>query len=152
MQAKQGSSFRESPGLRPGFQPWLPPSVPPPSPDRTWPLLHGRRPPSASILLSYPLICPATCLGPDFSGPCRASNPSGSLSQHFWVTKLRQENHRNKGQLHIALHSLQPGFLFFFQFISVAQSCLTLCDTMDCSITSLPVHHQFPEFTQTHVH
>ena len=35
------------------------------------------------------------------------------------------------------------------QFSLVAQSCPTLCDPMDCSMSSLPVHHQFPEFTQT---
>ena len=35
---------------------------------------------------------------------------------------------------------------------SVAQSCPTLCNPMDCSISGLPVHHQFPELTQTHVH
>ena len=34
----------------------------------------------------------------------------------------------------------------------VAQSCLTLCDPMDCSTPGLPVHHQFLEFAQTHVH
>ena len=34
---------------------------------------------------------------------------------------------------------------------SVAQSCLTLCDPMNCSKQGLPVHHQLPEFTQTHV-
>ena len=38
------------------------------------------------------------------------------------------------------------------QFSSVAQSCLTLCDPMDCSMAGLPVHHLLPEFTQTHVH
>ena len=38
------------------------------------------------------------------------------------------------------------------QFSSVAQSCLTLCDPMNCSRPSLPVHHQLPESTQTHVH
>ena len=38
------------------------------------------------------------------------------------------------------------------QFSSVAQLCLTLCDLMDCSMQSLPVHHQLPDFTQTHVH
>ena len=37
-------------------------------------------------------------------------------------------------------------------FSSVAQSCLTLCDPMDCSPQGLPVYHQLPEFTQTHVH
>ena len=35
---------------------------------------------------------------------------------------------------------------------SVAQLCLTLCDPVDCSMPGLPVHHQLPEFTQTHVH
>ena len=35
---------------------------------------------------------------------------------------------------------------------SVAESCPTLCDPMDCSMPGLPVHHQFPEFTQTHGH
>ena len=39
-----------------------------------------------------------------------------------------------------------------FQFISVAQSCLTLCDPMDCSTPGLPIPHQLPELTQTHVH
>ena len=37
-------------------------------------------------------------------------------------------------------------------FSSVAQSCPTLYDPMDCSTPGLPVHHQLPEFTQTHVH
>ena len=37
------------------------------------------------------------------------------------------------------------------QFSSVAQSCQTLCDPIDCSMPGLPVHHQLPEFTQTHV-
>ena len=37
-------------------------------------------------------------------------------------------------------------------FSSVAQSCLTLRETMDCSTPGFPVHHQLPELTQTHVH
>ena len=40
----------------------------------------------------------------------------------------------------------------YSQFSSVAQSCLTLCDPMDCSMPGFPVHHQLPELTQTHVH
>ena len=39
-----------------------------------------------------------------------------------------------------------------FQFSSVAQSCLILCETMNHSTPGLPVHHQLPEFTQTEVH
>ena len=38
------------------------------------------------------------------------------------------------------------------QFISVTLSCPTLCDLMNHSMPGLPVHHQLPEFTQTHVH
>ena len=38
------------------------------------------------------------------------------------------------------------------QFSSVAQSCPTLCDPMNCSTPGIPVHHQLLEFTQTHVH
>ena len=38
------------------------------------------------------------------------------------------------------------------QFSSVAQSCPTLRDPMNCSTPGLPVHHQLLEFTQTHVH
>ena len=38
------------------------------------------------------------------------------------------------------------------QFSSVTQSCLTLCDPMNCCTPGLPIHHQLPEFTQTHVH
>ena len=37
-------------------------------------------------------------------------------------------------------------------FSSVTQSCLTLCDPMNRSTPGLPVHHQPPEFTETHVH
>ena len=39
-----------------------------------------------------------------------------------------------------------------YQFSSVAQSCPTLCNPMDCSMPGLPVHYQLLEFTQTHVH
>ena len=38
------------------------------------------------------------------------------------------------------------------QFSSVAQSCPALCDPMNCSTPGLPIHHQLPDYTQTHVH
>ena len=41
---------------------------------------------------------------------------------------------------------------FCLSVSSVAQSCLTVCDPMDCSTSGFPVHHQLPEPTQTHVH
>ena len=42
--------------------------------------------------------------------------------------------------------------LINIQVSSIAQSCLTLCDPTDGSTPGLTVHHQLPEFTQTHVH
>ena len=49
---------------------------------------------------------------------------------------------------------LYPATLLYslIQFSSVTQSCLTLCDPMNCNMPGLPVHHQLPEFTQAHVH
>ena len=44
------------------------------------------------------------------------------------------------------------GRLDQIQVSLAAQPCPTLCDPMDCSTPGLPVHHQLPEFTQTHVH
>ena len=46
----------------------------------------------------------------------------------------------------------QDYYLKEIQFSSVAQSCRTLCNPMNCNTPSLPVHHQLPEFTQTPVH
>ena len=43
-------------------------------------------------------------------------------------------------------------FINSVQFSSVAQSCPTICDPMNCSTPGLPVHHQLLGFTQTHVH
>ena len=45
-----------------------------------------------------------------------------------------------------------PSSRSMFQFSSVAQLCLTLCDPMNRSTPGLPVHHQLLELTQTHVH
>ena len=43
-------------------------------------------------------------------------------------------------------------FTVLYQFSSVAQSCLTLCNPMDYSTPGFPVHHQLPELVQTHIH
>ena len=54
------------------------------------------------------------------------------------------------------LHIMVKGTLGFWentvQFSSVAQSSLTLCDSVDCSTPGFPVHHQLPELAKTHVH
>ena len=49
-------------------------------------------------------------------------------------------------------YKITAGLLLSRLFSSVAQSCLTLCDPMNCSTSSLPVHQQLPEFTKIHVH
>ena len=51
------------------------------------------------------------------------------------------------------LHWQADSLLFsWVQFSPITQSCPTLCKPVDCSMPRLLVHHQFPEFTQTHVH
>ena len=49
-------------------------------------------------------------------------------------------------------HKKKCSTSLIIQFSSVAQSCLTLCNTMNRGMPGLPVHHQLPEFTQTHAH
>ena len=49
-------------------------------------------------------------------------------------------------------YSYLLGGFYPTQFSSVTQSCPTLCDPMNRSMPGLPVHHQLPESTQTHVH
>ena len=59
----------------------------------------------------------------------------------------------------VGCHALLQGIfltqgsnLYHFQFSSVAQSCPTFCDPMDCSMPGFPVHHQLLALTQAHVH
>ena len=49
-------------------------------------------------------------------------------------------------------HSITSSQFSPVQSISVAQSCLILCNPMNHTMQSLLVHHQLPDFTQTHVH
>ena len=62
-----------------------------------------------------------------------------------WSPCKIRKNHENRGAELTSV--MEP-----YQFSSVNQSCLTLCDPMDCSTPDLPVHHQLLEFTQTHIH
>ena len=50
------------------------------------------------------------------------------------------------------MKALYSDNLIISQFSSVTQQCSTLCDPIDCRRLGLPVHHQLPELTQTHVH
>ena len=76
-------------------------------------------------------------------GPGRGQSISNRSPGHAAATSYKY--HENK-----SLFDKEIFFQIFFS--SVAQSCPTLCDPMNCSTPGLPVHHQLPEFTQTHVH
>jgi len=74
----------------------------------------------------------------------------GSCSFLQWIF-LTQE--LNWDLLHYRWILYQLSYQFSsVHFTSVAQSCPTLLDSMDCSTPGFPVHHQLLEFTQTHVH
>ena len=62
--------------------------------------------------------------------------------------KVKEES--EKVGLKLNIHGIRS--ISSVQFNLVAQSCPTLCDSMYCSMPGLPVHHQLPESTQTHVH
>ena len=79
---------------------------------------------------------------------------------YYHLTNRRVHGHWNMGsssvKLVIGRQSWNLGLALIcnissVQFISVAQLCLTLCNPMNCSTPGLPVHHQLPEFTETHV-
>ena len=80
-----------------------------------------------------------------------------SICQQIWKTQQWPQDWKRSVfipmpknvQTTTQLHSSQFSSV---QFSSVAQSCPTLCDPMNCSTPDLPVHHQLPEFTQTHIH
>ena len=66
----------------------------------------------------------------------------GLQSQNDWETELN---------LWLVILSIFS-YTFSFQFSSVTQSRLTLCDPMDCSMSPIPVYHQLPKLAQIHVH
>ena len=61
-------------------------------------------------------------------------------------------DYANKWKYNYCQDKFEPGLIYSGQFSSVTQLSPTLCNPMDCSTPGLPVHHQLPEFTQTHVH
>ena len=110
-------------------------------------------------------LCLTLCNPIDCSPPC--SSVRGILQARIleWVAisfsrgsfQLRDQIHVSStaGRFLLLSHLGSPSEAVQFssvQFSSIAQSCLTLCDPMNCSTPGLPVHHQLPEFTQTHVH
>ena len=140
---------------------------------RTWLLTSERTGSSAGPLqrpLPEPVTCKQACYGllswPHPLGEfCSASylwalcgssvcswgqgTPGRDFSSH---TDCGPELAAIRSSRTAMLHTGAYGSSLFIQFSSVAQACPTLCDPIDCSTPGLPVHHQLPEFTHTHVH
>ena len=101
-------------------------------------------------------------------GTWQASVHGVTRVRHDWVTKpppplikttniiLLSIDCNFKAENDIDLHRMNIIYWIIctssVQFSSVTQSSPTLCNPMDCSTPGFPVHHQFPELTQTHVH
>jgi len=95
----------------------------------------------------------------------RAPPPMGFSRQEYWSGVPLPSPWLRVGMCKLLLNYLVPNKIHIhwltgnfcrnekvIQFSSVTQSCPTLWDPMNRSTTGLPVHHQLPEFTQTHVH
>ena len=65
---------------------------------------------------------------------------------------MRVKEESERGSLRLNIQKSKIMVSGPIQFSSVTQSCPTVCDPMNLSTASLPVHHHFLEFTQTHVH
>ena len=113
------------------------------------------------------ILCdPMDCSPPGSSGPWDFPGKNTEVGCHFHLQEIFPMQGANLCFL-LSLHWHFAGrkcFLHFLfrcatceaqilsQFSTVAQSCLTPCDPMDCSTRGFPVHHQLPEPAQTHVH
>ena len=78
---------------------------------------------------------------------------------HFTLEEIKElkainsiEKRRGGVEVKTIILQISPGIANLKEFSSVAQSCPTLCDSMDCSTPGFPVHHQLLDLTQTHVH
>ena len=126
---------------------------------------HSKRPPSISGRREKARnmtgwVIDGTAFGFQALGLLHLSSPLtfvtalwwGHYCNHsLWTGKKKKKNQEARGWKRSDLW-LTHGHTYSVQFSSVAKSCPTLCDPMDCSTPGLPVHHQFPESTQTHVH
>ena len=95
----------------------------------------------------------------------RGKTRSLNLFTHNTIYKIGKQQERTVQHMELSsvscnnliimetnLKSIYIHTYIYYQYSSVAQSCLTLCNPVDCSTRGLPVHHHLPVFTQTHVH
>ena len=69
------------------------------------------------------------------------------------LMKVKEESGKAGLKLNVKkMKIMESGPIRSDQIRSVAQSCLTLCDPMDCSMPGYPVLQYLPEFAQTHIH
>ena len=84
----------------------------------------------------------------NYNGEKKNKEPSQRLArrpeQTFLQRRYTYGQQRHERMLNIVYYSAH--------FSSVAQSCLSLCNPMNCSMSGLPVHHQLLELAQTQVH
>ena len=87
-------------------------------------------------------LCPRACAPQENPPQWEAHPPQLDSSPHSLQVEKSLRSNEDPAQSKINK----------IQFSSATQSCLTLGNPMDCSMPGFPVHHQLPEFTQTHVH
>ena len=118
------------------MRPSVPDSWPSPRPDPQ-PLVRFASSQRCSTLLYQRLEIPR-------------SAPANITSACLWGMKYLLTTYYIQSQwVNIAILCPYRDYMLL-QFSSVTQSCLTLCDPMNCSMPGIPVHHQLQEFTQTH--
>ena len=86
------------------------------------------------------------------SGSSSAQNINQKTGQAEESFLLYNQGYYLLSQYRLTSITITQVITFHHQFSSVAQACLTLCDPMNHSTPGIPVHHQHPESTQTHVH
>ena len=92
-----------------------------------------------------------SCLKKKFLNICKLT--SYLLVNNFLAKLVRKLRLGTKQEcLPTAPNQFVTGRSSHYHFSSATQSCPTLCDPMNHSTPGLPVHHQLPEFTETHVH
>ena len=112
-----------------------------------------------SIMSSFTICIPVisfSCLIPLGRISSTTLKSSGEKEETCFIPDVSGEVFHHKYDINSKFSSYNLFFLIMNgcsdQIRSVAQSCPTLCDPMNRSTPGLPVHHQLPEFTQTHIH